>query len=186
MHAPRLRSARQESLDPTPPPPEPGYDPARPLLVWLLAGYALFSVVSARTGVHITVRVTRTRRASERQWSWFVYGRGGPANPDATDDSRVTSQGGPWFYIGQLFAPKGYVKVVSTQATAERGAAALPAVNWFMARVHLGWDGTDGDVPARLLKSVKCARCKQPLTSPESIARGLGPECWEKQQGGGA
>ena len=96
---------------------------------------------------------------------------------------RTIDTGGPWFYIGQLFAPKGYVKVVSTRATAGRGAAALPAVNWFLERVHRGWDGTDGDVRATLLKSVKCSRCKRPLTDPDSIARGLGVECWEKQLG---
>lgn len=181
---PRTSPRRARADASCPLPPEPGYDRARPLLAWLLAGHALFTVVSKRTGDHVTAKVRRTRHAGSTAWSYYVYGRGGPQDPDADVGDHPESVGGPWFYIGQLFAAKDYVRVVATQATRARGAGALAAVNWFLERVHHGWDGTDGDVRATLRKSVKCARCKQLLTTPESIARGLGPECWGKAQGG--
>lgn len=35
-----------------------------------------------------------------------------------------------------------------------------------------------------LLESRRCFRCFRPLTTPESIDRGYGPECWSKISGG--
>lgn len=35
-----------------------------------------------------------------------------------------------------------------------------------------------------LLESRRCFRCFRPLTTPESIDRGYGPECWSRMSGG--
>jgi hypothetical protein len=142
-------------------------------------------VVSGRTGDHFTVKVKRTRQSHEGAWSYFVWGRGGNLGQDPDlEYEEVEGQPRLWFYIGQLHAPADYVQVMPTTRTSPRGSAVLPHVNWVMRKVHEGWDGTATDVPARLLKSVKCARCRRVLTDEESIRRGLGPECWEKQGGG--
>jgi hypothetical protein len=186
------RHARSRpALVAVPDPPEPTPDPARPLLQWLLAGTATFTVVSARTGDHIVIRIVRTRQPWQHNWSWFAWGRGGLQDPDTVVEERlyerpdgIVDSSTPWFYIGQLYAPADYVQVMPTRNTDPRGSSALDAINWVMRRVHQGWTGEQGTVPARLWKSIKCARCRRTLTDAESIARGLGPECWEKQGGG--
>lgn len=182
-----LNRHRTATLDPVPDPPEPTPDPLRPLLAWLLAGCALFTVVSGRTGSHVVVKVKRARRPHELSWSWYVWTRGGTQDPDGDGDDRSTREGGPWHYVGELHAWQGQftvqpgIKVVPTQATQPHAERLLPVINWVLSQINMGWDGTGDTVPAQLLKSVRCARCRRVLTDPESIARGLGNECAQRQ-----
>jgi len=93
---------------------------------------------------------------------------------------------GQWYYVGELGTGRDGLWSHATRASGPAGEAAMVALRWFLQRVQLGWDGSDsGKVPARLWKSIRCARCRRQLTDEESIRRGLGPECWDRAMGGG-
>lgn len=186
----RLQDERRRQEPAAPDPPPVAHDPARPLLAWLLAGDARFTVTSARTGEHRTFRVSRTRRPGEASWTYFAWARGGHADPDTETEEHLRQVGhvvhalGAWYYVGELGPGSDGLWSHATAATREDGSRALVVLRWFLAKVQGGWDGQPGDVPAALLKSVRCARCRRPLTDRDSIARGLGPECFDKSMGG--
>lgn len=184
----RIQDERRRQEPAAPDPPPVAHDPARPLLAWLLAGDARFTVTSQRTGEHRTFKVLRTRRPGETSWTYYAWVRGGRDHDPDGRDSQTTPFGetGLWSYVGELGPGIGGLWSHATAATREDGSRALVVLRWFLAKVQGGWDGQTDDVPAVLLKSVRCARCRRPLTDPDSIARGLGPECFDKSMGGGA
>jgi hypothetical protein len=168
---------------PTPDPPTVSYDPARPLVSWVLAGCARGTVTSQRTGHWLVLKVVRTRvHLTARCWSYFVYVRGGDDDPDQrTPPSSLTKHG--WRYVGELAPDSGLVS--KTARSEYLDPPQWAAVLWVFRRIWAGWDGTPtAETPATLRKSVQCARCRRPLTDPESLALGLGRACWEKTGGG--
>jgi hypothetical protein len=188
VHAIRsLQDDRRRQLPAEPDPPSVAYDPTRPLLAWLLAGDCRFTITSARTGQHRVFKVARTRRPHETGWSYFAWVRDGDPNPDLRpiDLAPEVHGRGVWTYVGELGPGRDGLWSHATAATSAQGSQALVALRWFLARVQAGWDGQDPTVPATLLKSTRCARCRRVLTDPDSIARGLGAECWDKATGGG-
>lgn len=58
-------------------------------------------------------------------------------------------------------------------------ARPVKALAWLVRRVY-----ADKPIePAEFWHEGKCARCGRALTTPESIARGYGPTCWEGVDG---
>lgn len=59
-------------------------------------------------------------------------------------------------------------------------APSARAAGWYFARLFGG-----GDVSGvTVYHDGTCGRCGRDLTTPESVSRGIGPECWEKMGGG--
>lgn len=85
-----------------------------------------------------------------------------------------------WSYIGLLVDP--YTTLRLTQAS-QLTAGALPvkALEWALPYLTTGKSLPE---PAEVWHEGRCGRCGRALTDPESIARGLGPECWEILGGG--
>lgn len=138
--------------------------PARGLLphdrvrAFVTAGRAVFTVVNTQTGNRFTYRVNAPHdvyaNALER---WFVKVLTG------ADNERSYS------YIGLL---TGDGKFLHTQGSrVARDAPSFLAFAWL-------WRHVD-DLPpyVEVWHEGRCGRCGRVLTVPESIARGLGPEC---------
>lgn len=122
------------------------------------AGNAIFTVTSP-TGTSFTFRVRRADPRPDTAPTWFVGVLSGPDNTAA------------YTYLG--FVREGqYIlgRKVGPEAPSQKAAA------WLMPRIAAG----------RLPSTVEfrtsglCGRCGRTLTTPESIDRGIGPECWRQ------
>jgi hypothetical protein len=132
---------------------------------YALAGHATLTLRSQRTGSHYTYRVDRaTDDAGEPQDRWFV---------------KVLTDGDQYTYMGvmdgDLFPRFRLTK--SSRLTAS--SFAVRAWTYF-------WEHLEGGELAPCLEvrhHNHCGRCGRELTHPESIDRGIGPDCWEMMHG---
>ena len=120
-----------------------------------LAGKAIFTVVSKKTGVRFTFKV----RAAENGPMHFISVLTGPDN---TQDYK---------YLGYL--RRGVYFHGGAKAKIAADAPSAKAFDWFwraLARDALG-------DRAEVHHEGQCGRCGRALTVPESIQSGYGPEC---------
>lgn len=124
---------------------------------FVLAGNAVFTLVSDATGARFTYRV----RASRDGAVHFVAFLGGSDN--CTD----------YRYIG--FVRNGAFVYGGIKAKAGQGAPCVRAIGWALR--HLLAETPDLPDVLEVWHEGRCGRCGRRLTVPESIATGLGPEC---------
>lgn len=138
---------------------------------FVLAGHAVFTVVSKRSGERRTFRV---RRAGELRRPggvdthpiWFVDLLTGPDN---THD---------YTYVGFLRA------VNDTSLVYRQKQGVNKVMQWLAGRLN---DVGSTVAEARFFEQCevwhegRCGRCGRALTDPESIARGIGPVCADKE-----
>jgi hypothetical protein len=125
---------------------------------FVLAGNAVFTLQSKKTGERFTYRV----RAAETGPMHFVSVLTGPNN--STD----------WKYLG--FLRRSVYFYGGSKAKIGRFAPSARAFLWF-------WTNTMRGVAMPSLEvhhEGRCGRCGRPLTVPESIQSGFGPECSTK------
>lgn len=129
---------------------------------YLLAGKAVFTVESTKLEKRYTYRIKRDIRNNDRFYCEVLYG------PDNTRDYRFLG----WFYR-QDFDLKHSMNSCTDQRD----------IRFKMLRAFL-WFAYSGEFPETcvLHPSDRCARCGRLLTTPESIERGLGPECYERSR----
>jgi len=145
-----------------------------PAAAWrfLLAGNATFTLVSGRTGTRYTFRLQRgkPRDGDNRPPPWFLSGLVGPNN------------GEDYVFLATAFAervPGGGGERVQTVRAAKgvdpRDRRVL-AFAWLIDHLRRG------ELPASVefWTCGTCGRCGRLLTTPESVERGIGPECAEK------
>jgi Family of unknown function (DUF6011) len=129
---------------------------------FILAGNAYLTARSQRTGKHYTFRIAR---ADEGEL-WFVSLLIAPDK---------------YAYLG-VVRPMARALIFRTTAKSCQPAGSVPA----RAFAYL-WTALEagGRLPAEcdLLHEGRCGRCGRALTVPVSIARGIGPECWERMGG---
>ncbi|MDP3774543.1 MAG: DUF6011 domain-containing protein [Gemmatimonadales bacterium] len=127
---------------------------------FLFAGRAVFTIESAKTRAWYTYRVRAGKKdrgyASPR---WFVDVLTGPSNTDnftymASLDER-----------GNLYPARGKEK-----------APSILALGWFLRQL----DGKSLPPSVTFHHEGRCGRCGRTLTTPDSTASGLGPECRAK------
>jgi hypothetical protein len=137
---------------------------------FILAGNAIFTIVSKKTGARKTFRVQAKKGATD---FWFVSLLVGPSN---TEDYK---------YLGALW--------VKGNKTAAADFGDHPALGWKQNKQGWGEDAsvafawivrnlngeTDGEIfdHAEVYHEGRCGRCGRTLTTPESVATGLGPVC---------
>ena len=122
---------------------------------FVLAGNATFTLVSERTGQRFTFRV----RVSDDGRAHFVAVLTGPDN------------GGDYSYLGTIRNGRYWH---GRRSRIGQDAPSARAFAWFAARVI----ERGRDAPGMIfMHEGRCGRCARKLTVPESIARGLGPEC---------
>ncbi len=116
---------------------------------FLFAGKAEFTLRSVRTQEHFTYRVT----ASQDARMFFV----------------AVVQGGSKLYAG-IVPSDARTEFRSTRASkVGREHPAVRGFEWFLRNLS--------SPQVELHHVGKCCRCGRKLTTPESIALGLGPEC---------
>jgi hypothetical protein len=138
---------------------------------FVLAGDAIFTLVSQRSGERFTYRVTRAPvrdgedEAQAAGRPWFVKVLTGPENT-----SCYQFVGCIW--VGGNGRPK-YTHGRRSRIT--RQAKSVVAFEWFIGRI------AGGVLPTvvEFWHEGRCGRCGRTLTVPESIAYGIGPVCAE-------
>ena len=133
---------------------------------FLLAGKALFTVSNPKGG-HFTFKVRRV----ESEWpigsgrmslTYFV-------NVKTTESDR------PYQYIGILNTMTGDIKC-TMKSVFLPGSKEYDVAKW-ACQVVIGGKL----IPAgyHIQHAGQCGKCGRTLTDPESIERGIGPECWQ-------
>lgn len=134
--------------------------------LFLLAGRALFTVSNAR-GDHFTYKVTSPRNAHPKYGrSYFV-------------SVKAAGEGWPYKYIGILDPVKGTIKCTA-KSNFLPGTKEYDVANWATSAVINGKLIPDTH---QIQHAGMCGKCGRTLTTPESIERGIGPECWARMQG---
>lgn len=131
---------------------------AQDVLTFATAGNARLTIVSKATGARFTYRL----RSSEDGKITFVDLLTGSDNENA------------FTYIG-VIKQREYVRTAKVKISAD--APSIKAFTFFwrhlIERNHIH-DGIE------VWHEGRCGRCARPLTVPESIARGVGPDCAEQ------
>jgi hypothetical protein len=136
---------------------------------FVLAGNALFTIESVATSTRFTYKVSASKDEGTRagRGVFFVSLLTGPENNS------------DYAYLGII--PKDDPMSFRLTAKSRAGAAApsVKAFEWFWRQVSAG------RLPAsvKVLHHGHCGRCGRTLTVPESIERGIGPECAGKLGG---
>jgi hypothetical protein len=129
--------------------------------LFALAGKATITLTSKKTDKSYTYKITRAKKGTV---AYFISLMTGPDNQD------------DFSYIG-MHRPGAPEAFVTTRASRlPPNAAPCRAIGYFLAHVCAG---PVAKIPAALevRHQGKCGRCKRALTVPESIDRGIGPEC---------
>jgi len=131
---------------------------------FVTAGNARFTLVSERTGQRFTYRVSKPKDARPGSEFRFVSLLTGPDNENS------------YTYLGVL---NGSEFKLTSKSRATEGAPSVVAFRYLCTRVL---QNPDAPLPPGLAfyHEGKCGKCNRPLTVPESINRGIGPECWQK------
>lgn len=137
---------------------------------FIMAGDAIFTIEQPN-GEHYTYRVEKVE-ANER-WAESFFAKL-LTGPDNTSD---------YTYMGKLDTFAGQVMTTAKSKKFE-GTLALRLLNRVLARIWSDDHEAYEQHGFRVHHEGMCGRCGRTLTTPESVERGLGPECWKKMQGG--
>lgn len=125
------------------------------LRTFALAGKARFTLRSKRTGVRFTFKVTQK-------------GEGAPHFVSLLTGSNNEAD---YAFLGTVFEGKTFK--LSPKSRIGAGAPSAKAFAWL-------WLGLGQGVLSEQVEvwhEGRCGRCNRLLTTPESVERGLGPEC---------
>jgi hypothetical protein len=130
---------------------------------FILGGKAIFTVRSV-TGEHLTFRVLRKDACEKYPEAFFAHLLTGPDN---TAD---------YTYMGKLDPKTG---VVSLTRASRYGDESKPmkVANWALKHAFEEKELPEGYA---MYHMGLCGRCGRPLTVPESVESGFGPECIKK------
>jgi len=147
---------------------EPGRmtDPAA-IREFVAAGNAIFTIVSIKTGTRFTYRVRSVNQepGSTSPVGHFVSVLNGPENETS------------YAYMGWLSRTTGdYVHGKRDKAKVGYDAPSATAFRWFYEKVVQD-NRTPDEMGVEVWHEGRCGACGRKLTVPESIARGIGPEC---------
>lgn len=131
---------------------------------FFLGGNATFTVSNDK-GEHYTYKIRRPAPdRPEDQPPFFVNLLSGPDNE------------GDYTYIGMLL-PEGPAVKLTKKSKMTQDSVPVRVVNWALKQIKLGRPLPPGYA---VQHEGKCCRCGRTLTTPESIERGIGPECAKK------
>lgn len=126
-----------------------------------LAGKAIFTVVSKKTGTRFTFKVAKHENSP-----WFVGVLTG------ADNSCDTS----YSFLGTLFEDGEYRHGAKSRISPQ--APSAQAAAWLMPRLFRRVALSQVEI----FHEGRCGRCGRRLTVPSSIESGIGPECAKLSQ----
>ena len=133
-------------------------------LKFILAGNAIVTLHSEKTGTHFTYRVRRPKGFSPITPVRFVQVLTGPSNEDDYEYLGVIRPAGD---------PTGLAYSHSLKSHIRADAPSAVAIGWALRRLL-----AKQPLPScQILHEGRCGRCGRRLTVPESIQSGFGPEC---------
>lgn len=125
---------------------------------FVLGGNALITLESGKTGCHLTYKIQRSKNDDNL---YFIKSLRGSDN------------GKDYRYIGCYFADNKKFVVEKSYKDVEPSnlPKSIRAIRYLFNNID--------DVPymLRVYHEGRCCRCGRVLTTPESIRRGIGPEC---------
>lgn len=132
---------------------------------YALAGHATLTMSSLKTGARYTFKISRARNreTGELKDAWFVALLSGPDNE------------GDYQYVGLL---NGTFQLTA-RSKFTPDSVPVRAFQFFWKHVSAGQMPPQMEVR----HEGSCGRCGRKLTVPESIDRGIGPECASKMGG---
>lgn len=130
---------------------------------FVTAGNAIFTLQSRKTGSRYTYRARAGKSDGDHPAPTFLQLLTGPDN---TSD---------YTYLGVINNTGTFHLTRNSKLTME--APSVRAAKFFCDIVLVG-----GKLPEALevRHEGRCCRCNRLLTVPESVDRGIGPECWAK------
>jgi hypothetical protein len=140
-------------------------------LAYLLAGDATVTIVNERTGNRFTFEVKAPKEDRE----------GRPLSPEQARLHFVRVLIGPdntsqYAYLGLIRDRASYEHGRKSRITPDASSARV--MSWVFPRL------VAGTLPEhiRIYHEGSCGRCGRKLTVPESVERGLGPECAQRRE----
>jgi len=126
-------------------------------------GRAVFTIDNGQ-GVHYTFKVKAPKFNPAKRYIFLLTG------PDNTRS---------YTYLGELCPATGTVKLTQSSKYTD-DTTPVKVIRWAMKHVF-----GDKTLPAgyAIHHEGKCGCCGRALTVPESIKRGIGPECWSRIAG---
>jgi hypothetical protein len=128
---------------------------------YMLAGRAKITIRSVKTGNRFTYKVTKKKEGA----IWFVNLLRGPDNENDFQYMGVIKPSG-----------KGFIFTRTAKSRVTDDAVSMEAFKWMFNRVSVNLLPDNLEV----WHEGTCGRCGRSLTVPESVERGLGPECVNK------
>lgn len=145
---------------------------------FFFGGNAIFTVKNNQTGEHRTyrIKVTKPNPRFPRATTLFSQMTG-------TDNLRDYSYVGKIIRRDQTAAEAwdhkehkaGTVELTGGSTWKDNEAKPVKAARWIVNRI---WNDLDWPDHFEIMHAGRCGRCAKLLTNPESIERGIGPECW--------
>ena len=134
----------------------------------ILAGKAIFTLVShgQRRTYNVSTKPTSDPKTGKEGIVSFIGVLSGPDNTSDSGYMAVMFDGGP-------------VRL-SAKSNFNKKSIAYRLFNYAWEKIRKGQAQDD----VEFIGSGKCARCGRLLTTPESVAMGLGPECASRMIGG--
>lgn len=130
------------------------------ILPFALAGHAIFTVQSKKTGTSFTFRILRGKKEPVKHL-YFVSVLTGPSNEE------------DYTFLGTIFSETAYRR--SEKSAIGADAPSAKAFIWFWQCLQQGQFSS-----IEIAHAGKCARCGRTLTVMSSIRAGFGPECATK------
>jgi hypothetical protein len=127
------------------------------------AGNAILTLESLKSGVHFTYKVKQAKDRETQEPQPGLYFVNLLSNGNADDDNSFT-------YLGMIRGGQ------FTLTRASKAGIDSPSVKAF--RFFLGLQELHEALVIR--HEGRCGHCGRTLTVPESIDRGIGPDCWAK------
>lgn len=120
-------------------------------------GKAIFTV-SNPSNKHYTYKIKLKK--FEKNSCWFIYLLTGPQN---TSD---------YTYLG-VYVPSIHGVRITAKSKYTEDSEPVKVLKWALARI------ANDNLPVgyKIQHEGRCGRCGRTLTTPESISRGIGPEC---------
>lgn len=128
---------------------------------YALAGNATITLLSGNTDKHFTYKI---KKAKDKENLYFIDLLSG------SDNDKDYQYIGCYYSDTEYFHPAKPWKDRITMAW----PPSLRAIRFFLSKLY--------NIPANLhvYHEGRCGRCGRKLTTPESIERGLGPECYKR------
>lgn len=136
---------------------------------FILAGNALFTLKSNRTGDHFTFKVVRVGRWLGEKWVAAEPKRWQVQVLIGRDNSKDYRR------IGVIHEDLDFVRIGGIGSSA---SLSVRGFDWFWTKLRLG--SVDKLSQAQFSHAGRCGRCGRLLTHPDSIQSGIGPECQDK------